>query len=90
MIHVVDQHPELLIPERPGAHVWVMMVALRLSAEEIEAHVASGANLRLDTSRAAWAEIGCYVCENPYTPERATQPCPAAFIHFSPGQVNIR
>ena len=76
MIRIVDQRPELLFPDEPGRHVWVVLVALRIDDAEIREHLSTGERMRLDTSRAAWAEVGCHWCEKPWTPERAESSCP--------------
>lgn len=76
MIQVSNARPELLIPDEPDGHVWVMIAEFKLSDAEIRGHVEAGTEIEIATERMAWAQVGCVICEQPWSRERSGAPCP--------------
>lgn len=63
--------PELLEPQN-NEHVWIAMACHVVSAEKLRA----GQQLHLDTETLATIQVGCYVCEQPYSNRLAYRKCP--------------
>lgn len=66
--------PELLEPERPGEHVWIVTVVHKVSEAEIDALEAREAHL--DAENIAFVATGCFVCEQPYAKRLTFRRCP--------------
>lgn len=64
---------DLLLPER-DEHAWMALAVYRLSAETLRAQ--AGDQLHLDRENLATIEIGCYVCEQPYSERLSYRRCP--------------
>lgn len=65
---------ELLQPERVGAHVWIAMACYRVSAEALRGSAAD--QVHLDRENLAIIEVGCYVCEEPWSEQISYRGCP--------------
>jgi hypothetical protein len=68
-----------LDPSAPGEHVWIISAVFTTTAEAIERQQEDPANEMILMDREALALVagpGCWVCEEPYTPELAAKPCP--------------
>lgn len=66
--------PELLEPTN-GEHVWITVVAHRMSTEAVRrAH--AGGQVLLDMENIASVHTGCYVCEEPYSDRLSYRKCP--------------
>jgi len=64
--------PELLEPDRPGEHVWIVTVAYRVTAETLT----GPAEAYLDQESFAAMQAGCYVCEQPFEKRLTHRRCP--------------
>ena len=57
----------------PGEHVWIAAAAFRLQPESLRRGAAA---LHLDMENLASVDIGCYVCEKPYSERLSYRACP--------------
>jgi hypothetical protein len=73
--------PELLVPARPGEHVWIAAAAYVLAAERIRGRLTD--HVLLDSENLAELTIGCYVCEQPWSERLSYRRCPGE----PPGEV---
>jgi hypothetical protein len=64
----------LLLPHRPGEHVWMAMACFRVSAESLRGRAAD--SIHLDRENLATIAIGCYVCEQPWAVSISVRGCP--------------
>jgi hypothetical protein len=64
---------DLLLPER-DEHVWIATVAYRLSPETCRA-AENGDQLNLDKENLAVIEVGCFVCEQPWSTRLSYRKC---------------
>jgi hypothetical protein len=58
-----------------GAHVWVAVVMYRLSTESAEAAMTATAQVHLDMENLALINVGCYLCEQPWSAQTARRRC---------------
>lgn len=65
---------ELLVPDRPGEHVWVAVAAFRVSPESLRGTTAD--QIYLDRENLATITVGCYVCEQPWAERIGYRGCP--------------
>jgi len=65
--------PELLVPARPGEHVWIAAAAFRLSAERLRGRLTE--EVHLDAENLAELTVGCYVCEQPWSERLSWRKC---------------
>jgi hypothetical protein len=77
-IHYQVQHQRpnerLLLPHRPGEHVWIAAAVFRVSAESLRGRATD--SIHLDRENLATIEVGCYVCEQPWEMRIAVRGCP--------------
>jgi hypothetical protein len=75
-VHYVAPAPraELLVPERPGEHVWVAVACFRVRAESLRGITVD--QVHLDRENLAVIEVGCYVCEQPWAERISYRRCP--------------
>lgn len=73
---VRQQRPNeaLLLPHRVGEHVWIAMACFRVSADTLRGRAADA--VHMDRENLATIEIGCYVCEQPWSERLACRGCP--------------
>jgi len=65
--------PQLLEPNPPGEHVWVLMATYRLSTE----YLTSGDGpMYIDAENLAMAEVGCWVCATHWNDRQDDRICP--------------
>ncbi len=64
----------LLGPHRPGEHVWVAMAVFRVSADNLRGGAAD--SIHLDRENLATIQVGCYVCEQPWSVPVSVRGCP--------------
>lgn len=65
---------ERLVPERLGEHVWVAMAVFRVRAQSLRG--ARIDQVYLDRENLALIEVGCYVCESPWSERLSYRGCP--------------
>jgi hypothetical protein len=65
---------ELLVPEMLGAHVWVAVAAFRVSPESLRGTATD--QIWLDQENLASIDVGCYVCEQPWSKQISYRGCP--------------
>ena len=65
--------PELL-EATPGEHLWVAVAAFRVSAQSLRGRVTDTINL--DRENLAVIDVGCYVCEQPWSERLSYRRCP--------------
>lgn len=64
----------LLAPEQPGEHVWIVTAVYRVSPQQVEALEAHEEHL--DAENLAMVATGCFVCEQPYSKRLSSRRCP--------------
>lgn len=64
-----NAQPEPQYDPRSGAHFWIALVTFRVADPDAQDNV-------LDTENLLWAHLGCYFCEQPYTPRLRHRRCP--------------
>lgn len=64
-----------LQPRMPGEHVWVSLAAFRLTEESAKAAMVGGGQVHLDMENLASINVGCFVCEEPWTQRTAHRRC---------------
>lgn len=76
-VEVTNRHNATIPEQKPGEHLWVTLGMWRTSfAEALDGHE-RGAAINLDHESLLTIEgPACYWCEQPFSPELATQPCP--------------
>lgn len=62
---------DLLAPER-GEHAWIAAAVYRLTPETLRAGTEQ---LNLDRENLATIEVGCWVCEQPYSDRLSYRKC---------------
>lgn len=63
-------HNPNMPPPKPGEHQWMVLAMWRVDRPD-------GERFDLDTENLMTIEgPGCFVCEQPYSPEMAAEPCP--------------
>lgn len=67
--------PALLRSRGDGDHVWAMMAAFVLNKDQVERALAGREPVHMDAENLAYTGIGCYACEQPYSPRLATRRC---------------
>ena len=67
-------NPRLLEPSRVGEHVWIAMACFRVAPETLRAR--PGGSIHMDQENLATIEIGCYVCEQPWSARLSWRDCP--------------
>lgn len=70
----VVSRDELLTPGRVGAHVWVAVAVFRVTSESLQGTAAD--QIHLDRENLASITVGCYVCEQPWSPRIGYRDCP--------------
>lgn len=62
-------NPDLLEQTRPGEHVWITVASWRVDGKKILAAEKQGEEVFLtwDAENLASFNIGCYVCEEPFS-----------------------
>lgn len=65
--------PELLIPER-DEHVWIAAAVFRVTPESLREQGPRAVNM--DRENLATIEVGCFVCEQPYSDRLSYRRCP--------------
>lgn len=60
-----------LQPAAPGEHVWIAIATFRVTAETL----ARGEQVHMDQENLASVEMGCYMCEEPYSVVTARRKC---------------
>lgn len=65
--------PELLAAPR-GEHVWVAVAAFRVTTAALRGRV--GDRINLDRENLASVDVGCYVCEQPWSEPVSRRRCP--------------
>jgi hypothetical protein len=63
--------PDKLQPTAPGEHVWIAAAAFVITAESL----ANREQVHMDNENLASIDIGCYMCEQPYSPVTARRKC---------------
>lgn len=58
------------IAKLTGKHLWVAMVAYRVTDPERDSLMLDRENLMV------YPHIGCFICEQPFTPRMMTRRCP--------------
>ena len=76
--------PELLKPDRLDEHVWVAVAAFRVSPESLRG--AAAESVHLDRENLATVDVGCYVCEQPWSERLSYRKCPGDPARFGPPQ----
>ena len=66
--------PELLQPGRLGEHVWIAAAVYRVQPEALRGTAAD--QIFLDMENLASIEVGCYVCEQPWSERISYRRCP--------------
>lgn len=67
---------QALLEPRNGEHVWITVVAYRLSAEQARAaHRQADNPIHLDMENIASVSTGCFICEQPYTERESYRKC---------------
>lgn len=64
-----------LQPRMPGDHVWVSLAAFRLTEESAKAAMTGTGQVHLDMENLASLNVGCYVCEQPWSQRLAHRRC---------------
>lgn len=64
----------LLLPHRPGEHVWTAIACFRVSADTLRGRASDA--VHMDRENLATIEIGCYVCEQPWSERISYRRCP--------------
>jgi hypothetical protein len=67
-------NPALLAPHRPGEHVWIAAAVFRVSAEHLRGRATD--SVHMDRENLATIEVGCYVCEQPWSERVSYRRCP--------------
>lgn len=57
-----------------GEHVWVAVAAFRLAPESLRS--AGAERVHLDRENLATIDVGCYVCEEPWSVRLSYRKCP--------------
>lgn len=65
---------EDLLEQTRDEHVWIAAAVYRVQAETLRA--VAGDQLHLDRENLATIEIGCFVCEQPYSERIGYRACP--------------
>lgn len=65
---------ELLCPDRVGEHVWMAMACFRVTAASLRGKGTD--QIMLDRENLATIEVGCYVCEQPWSERISYRGCP--------------
>jgi hypothetical protein len=63
----------LLTPEH-GEHVWIAAAVYRVQPEALRG--SEGEELHLDSENLAAVDVGCYVCEQPWSERLSYRKCP--------------
>jgi len=63
---------DLLTPER-DEHVWIASAVYRMAAETLRD--GAGGQLNLDRRKVLAIEIGCWICEEPYSERLSYRKC---------------
>lgn len=66
---------ERLLPKMPGDHVWITAAAFRLTDESAKAACTGAGQVHLDMENLASLNVGCYVCEQPWSQRLAHRRC---------------
>lgn len=61
--------------KRPGEHVWMSIAAFRLTDESARAACTGTGQIHLDMENLASINVGCYVCEQPWSQRLAHRRC---------------
>lgn len=69
------ERPELLVPKRPGDHVWVTVVVFVSSADKLRKAYANTEQVLLDAENIASVATGCYVCEESFSDRLSFREC---------------
>jgi hypothetical protein len=64
-----------LQPKMPGDHVWSALAAFRLSEESARAAMDGAGQVHLDMENLASINVGCFVCEEPWSQRIAHRRC---------------
>jgi hypothetical protein len=82
-----SQEDARLEPEGPGRHVWTATSMHRLSDRAAAATFdESLGRVDLDVETLVMVHVGCWQCEEPYSPELAKRRCPGQ----PPGELGYR
>lgn len=73
-------NPGLLQPHRVGEHVWIAVACFRVSADTLRGGAADA--VHMNRENLATIEVGCYVCEQPWSVPLGARGCPG---HPVPG-----
>jgi hypothetical protein len=65
---------ELLTPDRPGEHVWLAIACFRVAPETLRGQAAD--QVHLDRENLSTIEVGCFVCEQPWSERLSYRRCP--------------
>lgn len=68
---------DLARAEKADEHVWIIAVAHRITAEHARTVHAGAEPAILDAESAIVTGLGCYRCEEPYSPRLASRRCRA-------------
>lgn len=67
---------ENLLEPSNGEHVWITVVAYRLSTEQARlAHSDADHQVSLDMENVASVTTGCFICEQPYSNRESYRKC---------------
>ncbi|HEY5880104.1 MAG TPA: hypothetical protein VIU11_14435 [Nakamurella sp.] len=72
-VRVPHKRRDLLSPER-DEHVWIAIACFRVSAESLRGSTFD--QIHLDRENLATIEVGCYVCEQPWSERLSYRKCP--------------
>lgn len=66
--------PDLLEQRREGEHVWAVIASYVVS-EDVVKRAAAGGQVNLDAENLAYTGLGCFVCQQPYSPRLTFRRC---------------
>jgi hypothetical protein len=71
-------NPELLLPKRPGEHVWLCIASWKMPGEDILAAFKGTRDVTLmwDQENLADFSIGCFICEQQFSERLYHRKCP--------------
>lgn len=64
-----------LLDPRGREHVWIATAVYRIQPEAVRAAIANNESLHLDRENLATIEVGCWVCEQPFSERLSHRKC---------------